>query len=112
MTSHPERRLRSVQAERAKDDAPISSAPPRSSDAVNENSCTVQATATSPEQAAWARYHSLGLRTDDPVGIMNAFLDLAAAHHSLTTAVKRYVQTDPESTARILAFGALVRQLV
>ena len=43
--------------------------------------------------------------------MMNAFLEVAAEQHILRAAVRRYVQSDPDSPERILAFGEMVRAL-
>lgn len=64
-----------------------------------------------PDQAAWKAYHALGLSTDKPVGLMNALLDVLAQQHALRAAIRAYVRTDPESHARILAFGAMVKMM-
>lgn len=62
----------------------------------------------SPSEAAWERYHRLGLRTDDPIAMMNAVLDMMAQEHVFREKVRAFVTSDPDTAAHVMTFHEMV----
>ncbi len=65
----------------------------------------------SPKDAAWEKWHRLGLTTHKPIGMMNAILDEFAVHHSLKESVRAFVTCPDDSPEKAIKFAAMVREL-